>query len=131
MHAHIYARAYARSIIYTRMQFAQTNGLTMRTRVYIINASNAMPKPYLYTYVRAYTRTYAHAVDRKQYSQTNANARTQTHANANERIANSSLRLMRGRFLRANAFDLKLSGCTIYIYIYITIVCTILSKFYS
>ena len=43
----------------------------MRTRVYIINASNAMPKPYLYTY----------AVDREQYSQTHANAnkRTQTH----------------------------------------------------
>ena len=102
-HAHIYAHAYARSIIYMRTQFAQTNGLTTRTRVYIINASNAMPKPYLYTYM--------HAVDCEQYSQTNANANkcTQTH-----------LRSTRGRFLRANAIafcalDLKLSGCTIYI----------------
>ena len=60
---------------YTRTQFAQTNGLTTHTRVYIINASNAMPKPYLNTY----------AVDREQYSQTNANARTQTHANSNKR----------------------------------------------
>ena len=48
MHVHIYAHAYACSIIYTRTQFAQTNGLMTRTRVYIINASNAMPKPYLY-----------------------------------------------------------------------------------
>ena len=88
---------------YTRTQFAQTNGPTTRTHVYIINASNAMSKPYLYTY--------AHAVDREQYLQTNANTGTQTHAN-------SSLRSTRGRFLRANAFafcalDLKLSGCTI------------------
>ena len=71
------ARMYARSIVYTRTQFAQTNGLTTCTRVYIINASNAMPKPYLYTYVRAYACT--HVVDREQYSQTNGNARTQTH----------------------------------------------------
>ena len=64
---------------YTRTQFAQTNGLTTRTRVYIINTSNDMPKPYLYTYVCTYPRTYAHAVDREQYSQTNANKCTQSH----------------------------------------------------
>ena len=53
-------------------------------------------------------------------SQTHANDRklTQTHANANAR--KRSLRLTRGRFLRANAIafcalDLKLSGCTIYV----------------
>ena len=113
MYAHIYTRAYAHSIVYTHTQFAQTNGLTMRTRVYIINASNAMPKPYLYTYVHAYARTYAHAVNREQYSQTNAtHARKRTHAN-------SSLHSTCGRFLRVNAIafcalDLKLSGCTIY-----------------
>ena len=59
---------------YTRTQFAQTSGLTTRTRVYIINTSNAMPKP---IYIRTCALT--HAVDREQYSQTNANARTQTH----------------------------------------------------
>ena len=63
---------------YTCTQFAQTNGLTTRTRVYIIKASNAMPKPYLYTY--------AHAVDREQYSQTNAHTRTQTQINARKLI---------------------------------------------
>ena len=59
--------------------------------------SGTSPGPncvYIYTYVNACTRTLAHVVDRKP------------------------LRLMRGRFLRANAFafcalDLKLSGCTI------------------
>ena len=66
--------------ICTRTQFVQTNGLTTRTRVYIINAGNAMPKPYLYTYVHAYARTYAHAVDREQYSQTHARKRTQINA---------------------------------------------------
>ena len=101
----IYARAYASLIVYTRTQFAQTNALTTRTRVYIINASIAVPRPYLHTYV--------HAVDREQYSQTNANARTRTQINAR-----SSLRSTRGRFLHANAIaicalDLKLSGCTI------------------
>ena len=82
MHAHIYARAYARSIVYMRTQFTQTNSLTTRMRVNIINASNAMAKPYLYTYVHAYARTYVNAVDREQYSQTNGNARTQTRINA-------------------------------------------------
>ena len=33
--------------------------------VYIINAENTMPKPYLYTYVREY----AHSVDLEQYLQ--------------------------------------------------------------
>ena len=47
-------------------------------------------------HVSAIARMYAHALDRKR-----------------------TLRLMRGRFLRANAIafcalDLKLSGCTIY-----------------
>ena len=56
-------------------QFTQRNGLTTRTRVYIINSSNAMPKPYLYMYVCAYARTYVHAVDREQYSQTHARKR--------------------------------------------------------
>ena len=59
---------------YTRTQFVQTSGLTTRTRVYIINTSNAMPKP---IYIRTCALT--HAVDREQYSQTNANACTQTH----------------------------------------------------
>ena len=64
---------------YTRTQFAQTNGLTTRTRVYIINASNAMPKPYLYTYVRM------HVCARGRLRTVLANARTQTHANTNKR----------------------------------------------
>ena len=72
VHAHIYARTYACSIVYTCTQFAQMNGLTTSTRVYIINASNAMPKPYLYTYVCGRSRTVL------------ANARMQTHANANK-----------------------------------------------
>ena len=79
MRIYIYACAYARSIVYTCTQFAQTNSLTTRTRVYIINASNAMPKPYLYTYVLTYARTYTHTVDREQYSQT-------THANEHKLI---------------------------------------------
>ena len=59
---------------YTRTQFVQTNGLTTRTRVYIINASNAMPKPYLYT----------HAVDRDstcKLTQTHARKHTRTQIN--------------------------------------------------
>ena len=82
IYIYIYACAYARSIVYMRTKFAQTNDLMTRTHVYIMNASNAIPKPYLYTYVRAY---YAHAVDREQYSQTNASARTQTQINARKR----------------------------------------------
>ena len=40
--------------------------------VYKINASNAMPKPYLTVYIRMYARTYSHAVDHEKYSQANA-----------------------------------------------------------
>ena len=122
MRIYIYARAYARSIVYARMQFAQTNGLTMRTRVYIINANNVMPKLYLYTYVHAYARTYAHAVDRKQYSQTNANKHTQTNANKRTQTHRCVRRVgdfCRQTRLRFCALDLKLSGCTIRMYWYV------------
>ena len=65
-------------IQYTRTQFAQTNGLTTRTRVYIINASNAMPKPYLYTCVHVRARGRSRTVL--------ANARMQTQINARKLI---------------------------------------------
>ena len=68
---------------YTRTQFAQTNGLPTHTRVYIINASNAMPKPYLRIYVRARIRTHVRARGRSRTVL--ANERKCTHANANKR----------------------------------------------
>ena len=122
--AYICTRAYVRSIVYTCTQFVQTNGLTTRTHVYIINASNAMPKTYLYTYIRAYARTYTHAVDREQYSQTNANAHTRTQTHRCIRRVEISV----CKFLRANTFafcalDLKLSGytiCTVHVHMYVS-----------
>ena len=60
---------------YTHTQFAQTNGLTTRTRVYIINASNAMPKPYLYIYVRARVCTHVRARGRSRTVLANARER--------------------------------------------------------
>ena len=64
---------------------------------------------HLYTHARVNAR--ARACGRSQTVLANARERKQTHAN-------SSLRLMCGRFLCANAIaicalDLKLSGCTI------------------
>ena len=86
MHAHIYARAYTCSIIYTRTQFAQTNGLTTCTRVYIINASNTMPKPYLYTYVRAYARTRTWSIVNSTRKRTQMHAHKRTQINARKLI---------------------------------------------
>ena len=89
---------------YTRTQFAQTNGLMMRTCVYIINASNAMPKPYLYTYVRAYVRTRSIANSTRK--------RTQTHARklivAFDAWAISACKRVCVLHVRS-----KISGCTI------------------
>ena len=48
---YMHARTYARSIVHTRMQFAQMNGLMMHTWIYKINASNAMPNLYLHNCV--------------------------------------------------------------------------------
>ena len=60
------------------------------------------------TYVRLHARTRTHSIANSTRKRTLINARKR------------SLRLMRGRFLRANAIafcalDLKLSGCTIYV----------------
>ena len=55
MHAHVYilyAREYACSNAYAHTIRAKTNDLTMRTYIYKINASNAMPEPYLTVYIR-------------------------------------------------------------------------------
>ena len=82
VHVHIYARVYTHSIVYTCTQFAQTNGLTTRTRVYIITASNAMPKPYLYTYVRTHVR----ACGRSRTILANECKRTRTQINARKLI---------------------------------------------
>ena len=51
--------------------------------VYKINASNAMPKPYLTVYIRTYACV--HARTRTQSIANSTHKRTQTHANANKR----------------------------------------------
>ena len=79
-----------------------------RTRVNIINASNAMPKRYLYTYV--------HAVDREQYmySQTNANARKRTRVQINARKLIVAIDAWAISACKRGCI-LQLSGCTIII----------------
>ena len=88
----------------TRTQFAQTNGLTTCTRVYIINASNGMPK----LYIRTRTRSITNSTCRR--TQTHARTRTRTEINARKLI----VAIDAWRFLHANAIafctlDLKLS----------------------
>ena len=83
MRIYIYARVYVRSIVYiTHMQFTQTNGLTTHTCVYIINASNAMAKPYLYMYVcmHAHTRTRSIANSTRKRPQTHTRKQMQINA---------------------------------------------------
>ena len=80
VYAHIYERAYARSIVYIHTQFALTNGLTTRKHVYIIK--QVMPCPNL-TYIHTCARTHAHtrtqsiANSIRKWMQTHARKRTQ------------------------------------------------------
>ena len=77
--------------------------------------SRTSPGPncvYIYIYVCKRVRTHVSARGRSRTVLANERKRKRTQINA-------PLRLTRGRFLRANvfafcAFDLKLSGCTIY-----------------
>ena len=53
--------------------------------VYKINASNAMPKPYLTVYIRTYARAHARTRTRLIANGTRKRTQSQTHANANKR----------------------------------------------
>ena len=84
--------------------FATTHGESRRSRgwlvagaldgagavlvgVYKINASNAMPKPYIpnCVYIRTYARAHARTRTQSIANSTRKRTQTQTHANANKR----------------------------------------------